>query len=442
MRPGGAGGSGRERVPEGAEMQEKVKCDVLVAGGGPAGIAAGISAARSGARVVLIERYGFLGGMATAAMVGTICGLYVRNDGGKAVYAVGGFPRQWAERLSAASFSKPIALGNGQHVLPFDPWSFRRLADDALRQTNGLKVALHATLTHVRMTAHNGVEAEALVWDRPVTFDAAAIVDCTGEAVAVRLAGGALHEESTGQTPATVFVIEGASREFGRRGARLAALRHIQRACEKGFLSPDCSRVSFLPSPSGGGKVIVKMGVSWLEGGDWTRMARLEMNARKQIEEMCGFLKKNLAAFKNSYLSNAASQIGIRTGGRARGQVTLTESDVTDCRKWPDAVARGAWPIEEWGDALHPQMTRLPEGEWYDIPAGCLTLEHPDNVFVAGRCISATEKALASARVIATAMGTGWAAGKLASFRALGRDRSAAIEEIQDDVRHKTAEDP
>ena len=86
--------------------------------------------------------------------------------------------------------------------------------------------------------------------------------------------------------------------------------------------------------------------------------------------------------------------------------------------------------MEEWGDAPLPKMTYLPEGKAYEIPAACLCAEGLDGVFAAGRCLSASDEAISSARVLATAMSTGWAAGKLAAFRALGRTQDNAIEEI------------
>ena len=105
-------------------MVTSIDCDVLVVGGGAAGIAAAVAAARSGSRTVLLESYGFLGGLATAGMVGTVCGIYHRSVAGDVRYVCGGFPREWTERLAEACSSQPVEVLDGLYALPYDPWAF------------------------------------------------------------------------------------------------------------------------------------------------------------------------------------------------------------------------------------------------------------------------------------------------------------------------------
>jgi hypothetical protein len=107
------------------------------------------------------------------------------------------------------------------------------------------------------------------------------------------------------------------------------------------------------------------------------------------------------------------------------------ETDVLTCKKSAEGVARGAWPIEDWGQDGRAQLTYPPAADYYEIPMGCHLADGFDNVFVAGRCISASERALASARVIGTALGTGWAAGTAAAFRAARRPLSLAIQQVR-----------
>src|ERR1700722_14122189 len=124
-----------------------LSCDVLVIGGGAAGIAAATAAGRAGAQTILLERYGFLGGLASAAWVGTICGLYLRDTTGReAVPVSGGFPQEFASRLQTASGAKPLRVDAGLWVLPYQPPDFARVADAMVGETKNVTVILHATV--------------------------------------------------------------------------------------------------------------------------------------------------------------------------------------------------------------------------------------------------------------------------------------------------------
>jgi hypothetical protein len=163
-------------------------------------------------------------------------------------------------------------------------------------------------------------------------------------------------------------------------------------------------------------------------------MTRLELQARHLIGELRRFLIAETAAFSRSKLSRTPAQVGLRVGRVALGRATLSEDDVLSCRKFEDGIARGAWPIEVWDARRQPTMTCFPERDYYEIPLGCLITMNFANVFVAGRCLSATAKALASARVIATALATGWAAGAIAACQATGRERSEAVRRIREEM--------
>jgi hypothetical protein len=157
----------------------------------------------------------------------------------------------------------------------------------------------------------------------------------------------------------------------------------------------------------------------------------LQLTARSLVEIVVAYLKQATTAFSTSEITMLAPSVGIRTGLRYTGADTLTDEDVLSCRKSDESIARGAWPIELWKVGESPNLQYFAENDFYDIPAGCLESPEYDNLWFAGRHLSATEGAVGSARVIGTAMSTGVAAGALAAAKLKGVSRSQCISEIQ-----------
>src|SRR5580658_6995651 len=166
-----------------------ISCDVLVIGGGAAGIAAATAAGRAGARTFLLERYGFLGGLASAAWVGTICGLYLRDTtGAEAVPVSGGFAQEFDSRLQKVSGAKPLRVDAGLWVLPYQPADFARVADAIVSEAKNVTVILHGTVAEAQAQNRRLNQVRALGWNEPLLFQPGAVVDCTGEATAAALA--------------------------------------------------------------------------------------------------------------------------------------------------------------------------------------------------------------------------------------------------------------
>ena len=417
-------------------MKKKLECDVLVVGGGAAGIAASLAAARTGAQTLLLEKYGFCGGLATAGLVGTICGLFLRDPKPDPSYVCHGFTREWAERLAQASSSHSIHLGDGLHVLPYDPWAFKCLADQVLGETRNLDVILHGTLASVLVQDRSLIEAQAVTRNERIVIQSGAFVDATGDALVAQFADGRVEEETGAQAVALVFSMDGVDPVPEDPSSRLALLREIGRAVEKGQVSPECRFLSFIPPLPGRRQVYLKINFPWPGDSGGNALSGLEMKARSLVNEIAHFLTSSVPAFYQARVSQVASQIGIRIGTRACGRRVLTEEDLLASRKFEDGVARGCWPMEEWAADARCRMTFLPERDYYEIPMGCLIEDGFENLFVAGRCISASKRALASARVIGTALSTGWAAGAAAAFHALGRPLSLAVKRIREEQKN------
>ncbi|MFQ5590456.1 MAG: FAD-dependent oxidoreductase [Phycisphaerae bacterium] len=412
-------------------MPERITCDVLVAGSGAAGIAAAAAAVRCDARVALVEKYGFLGGLATAGQVGTVCGLPPSADALVTPFSGLAFVEEWLTSLALASATQVTSVPGGLRVLPYKQWMFRRLADQLAAPSQLLIPALHATLTDVRIDA-NGVDARALVWDRVMSFRAKALVDCTGEATAIYLAGGEVIEQETPQTPGVVFTMEGVDAGLQQLSGRLSVMLAAARGGNSGKLSAPARAASFVPGSARDGRVDIKLPCepgAPADGPLW--MTKLEMTARRYVTELSDFLTREVPAFRRARLGQVATQVGVRVGRRANGLKTLTQTDVLECRKCEDGVAWGTWPIEQWNGRRTPRMKPLLDAAYYEIPLGCLRAADIDNAWMAGRCISADGHALASARVIGTALSTGWAAGTAAAYQAIGRTSSEAIKALR-----------
>jgi succinate dehydrogenase/fumarate reductase flavoprotein subunit len=398
-----------------------VKTDVAVVGGGPAGIAAVVAATAAGARTALVERQDTLGGNATSGLVGTICGLYVTQPEGQPVPANEGFPRSFAERLAALpGCGGPLRQGR-VHVLPYAPFAFAWLADRLVADEASVDLHLRTHLVGAETSGRRVVALHLAGPGGPFDLEPAAVVDCTGDGILARSVGAAAGTDAGAgrQAPALVFVLQHVDTE-GLRGPRgLSVLRALAAGEEAGRLPRCSSHLVFRPSGHPG-ELVLKLTLSGLfpaPGRDDVTLAAVE--GRRRIAEIVWFLGREQPAFARAFLSHVAPQVGRREVGTLEGRYRLTREDVLGGRRFDDVVARGAWPIELWEEGRRgATYEHLEDGATYDIPRRCLEALGFDNLFAAGRCLSATHEALGSARVIGTALATGEAAGQAAAIAA------------------------
>jgi FAD dependent oxidoreductase len=406
---------------------------VLVIGGGAAGVAAASAAGRAGAKVVLLERYGFLGGLATTAQVGTICGLYLRDTtGAEATPVAGGFANEFAARLQKSGGTKPLRVDQGLWVLPYFPPDFSRVADAIAGESGNVQLILHATVAEARAENSRINLVRALAWNELLDFSPKAVVDCTGEATAAAMAGANSENGGADQSPALVFVLENVDPGLAERGL-LEVRRELRVAVQSGTLPALCERLSLIPGTGGNGRFAFKFSLlpAKPDSALWQQVTDWERESRALLEPLHRFLVGNVAAFRNARLASVAPQLGVRSGRRILGRARLADDDVLTVRKSPQGIARGCWPMERWGKNPRPEMTYFAERDYYDIPLDCLRPVELKNVFVAGRCLSAETGAMTSARVIGTALATGWAAGTAAAFQASGRSLDNAVATIR-----------
>lgn len=402
---------------------DRLSYDVAVLGGGAAGLAAAVSAASQGARTLLVEKYGFLGGMATAGMVGTICGLYHNARAGPPRLLNQGLAEVFARRLAEL----PGCQGPVRHgrvvVLPYHPFAFACLADQLTAEQPSLEVWLHAYLVSAEVRGPLLTAVEVASWDGRRELGAHAFVDATGDAALSALAGVELETAPPAerQLPSLVFVMQGVDQERLRGGRVVGVLRAVALAEAEGRLPEGCSNLALRPTAQPG-EVVGKLALG--DGGtgapsDW---AAVEREARRRVAALARFLVEAVPAFAAGFLSHTAPQVGVREGRRILGRYRLSREDVLQGRAFEDGQARAAWPIELWEPAkTGASYEYLEDGASYEIPLRALRPARLDNLFVAGRCLSASHQAAGSARVIGTCLAVGEAVGKIAAECAAGR---------------------
>lgn len=395
-----------------------VDADVVVCGGGPAGLGAALAAARMGASVVLLERYGFLGGNLTAAAVGTICGLYVRTGEGQFNHVVGGVAKMIAEKLASAGAAFGPMPFKDTAVLLYVPWAAKRLADHLVEQA-GITPLLHALVSNVVLDEAGDLTAVVVASKQgPKAVVGRVFIDATGDAD-VAAAAGAQSEMSVGgkrQFGAMQFFLQ----HVDTPTALSAGLDALTEAIAKHgtHLTRDGGATipTFRPGEMIGAMTRLARDGKPLDGTDLFDLTFGEIEGRRLCEEVTEFLADHMPGFNEAFLADTAVQQGVRESRRIRGAYQLTGDDVTSLARFDDAVALGAWPREYHTEGRSTKMNFLPDGCAYQIPYRTLVPQVPRNLLVAGRCISADSDALASCRVMAPCMALGQAAGTAAAL--------------------------
>jgi hypothetical protein len=414
--------------------------DVVVVGGGNAGCAAALAAARNGARTLLIERYGFLGGTATASMVGP----WMTFHSGKE-RIVGGIAQEIVERLMRVGASPGHIHDASDYVptiTPFDPEAHKALLFEMMREA-GVALLLHAYFLDALRDASgrvSGVRVATVAGPRE--YFGKVVVDASADAYVAASASVAVQkgDEAGRVQPATLMFrlshvnleetaayVRANPHEMRtsiapekRDAASLTALAglHVlwERAQARGTVHVPRELVSMFISPYPDEVTVNMTRVVDIDPLDPDDLTRAEIEARKQAMELLAFFRADVPGFANARITTA-TQIGIRESRRIVGVYTLTREDVLAARLFEDAVARSAYPIDIHNPSGSGTTThRLPEGASYEIPYRCLVPKDVDGLLVAGRCISTTHEALASTRLTPTVMTCGQAAGTAAAI--------------------------
>jgi hypothetical protein len=394
-----------ERVPVVEEA------DLVVVGGGSAGTAAAITAARAGVRTVLVEDSAFLGGMSTGGCVGTFCGFYYRERNGDLVRLVGGFPAEVTDRLAARGLCYGPVPFKTTAAVPYVPWGLKSLYDALARAEPALTVYLHARF--LRALGRDGAIEAVTVATRSghVAMRAPYFIDASGDAALALAAGANIEKGEMLQYPSMMFYMQHVDLEKA-----LPHLFELNDLLERHYTASGLPRRSGNLIPTGRpGEVLVAMSRVAIEGraldaSDAAELTLGEMLGREQAERCAVFLREHVPGFDAAFLSDTAPRLGVRETRRVQGLYRLTAEDVLGGRKFEDGVCRAAWPIELHVANGLTEWRFLEDGLWYTVPYRCLVPAGTRNLLVAGRCLSATREGFASVRVIGPCMSEGQAA--------------------------------
>jgi len=439
--------------------------DVLVIGGGPAGLGAALGAAQAGARVVLAERYGFLGGNATAALVMPLMSFHTAHptkekkgattllptDHGPGEPIIAGALKSLLERLVRAGGAIEPSLDTG-YVVPFDPEWFKLIALEMLDEA-GVQFLFHSFASGV--LGAKRVEGAVLeTKSGPIAIRARVTIDCTGDGdVAVH--AGAPSEVGRADGLVQPMTLMFRIVEFQRNNFEAYVTQNpkqwrgvhglwdlVREATQAGELSLPREDILFFATPHEEEVSVNSTRVTRVLGTDVWDLSYAEWMSRKQMRQISEFLRRYVPGFERSYVAQSGVQVGVRETRRVLGDYQLTADDVLAARKFGDAIARGAYPI----DIHNPTgsgtvLKRLPPGEAYDIPLRCLMPKDVEGLLVAGRCMSGTHEAHSSYRVMPIVMATGQAAGVCAALAARRNalPRAIAVEDVQRELARQGA---
>lgn len=408
--------------------QSRIDTDVLVVGGGAAGVAAACTAASHGLKVTLLERYGFCGGAAVAGLSGTVCGLYLAHPGaGKPQKVVSGFVDRFIATMNRRNgLTQPVRYGE-TWTLVHDPLAWRESADDLLAAA-GVHVLLHTTVTGVHVEGGERVAGvHAYTKQGPLDVRARIVIDASGDADVIAMAGldYTVGDNGKVQNPTMIFRLAGVDvarflAEYGEDSILPErVMKAIVEANSAGRYRLPRAKVFLFPTPRPNELLCNSTRVVGRDGRELhplvaADLTEAELEGRKQVRQYEAFYRETLVGCENAFVNDTGVQVGVRQTRQIVGTERITNDWVVQGRKTPDAIARSPWPIE-LHSGTKPRLSWLYD-DWYEVPLGCLIPQRGESVLAAGRCLSAEHEAMASARVTAQCFGYGQAIGHAAAL--------------------------
>ena len=413
--------------------------DVVVVGGGPAGIMAASAAARAGCSTLLIERYGFLGGAGTAGGLSTFCGLHARTYGAD-VRVIRGLADELLDRLAKLDgLNAPhLTIADGIAAQAFDISAYK-IAADELVTGSGARILFHAMAVGAVLGPGAGAEIDAVIIESKSGRQAVRgrfFIDASGDGDLAAWAGVPWEKAPPidgMMYPSLMFRINGV--DVGRAGP--APWRTVERLMDeaeragthtfprkKPIVRPQRNPLEWranltqLRTADGGA----------IDGTDVDQLTLGELAGRQQALDAFTFIRDRTPGFEDSYIVDIAPQIGIRETRRIIGAYQLTEDDVLGCADFDDTIGVNGWPVEAHVAGTVEFRWQRGERGFNQLPFRIIVPPATANLYVAGRCASMTHGAQSAARVTGPCFAMGEAAGTAAAMALDAGSSGAAVD--------------
>lgn len=417
--------------------------DVIVVGGGPAGVCAAISSARHGMKTLIVEQNGFCGGMATAGLVGPFMTCY--DSAGENMIIRGlfeeivdrlverGFAIHPKDVMGGTAFTSWIKIGH-DHVTPFESEGLKFVLDEMLSEA-GAQILYHTTflesilenskIVGIKTASKSGVEE----------INAQVVIDCTGDGDVAFRCGVPFemgNEELGLIQPATMFYhisnvdsdaleadIQANINNFYRKdGVNYRSLHwRVTEARENGDWTLDRVSIGIFRMPKKDEWCVNTSRIMGVDSTDNRSLTNAEIEGRKQVDEITRFFRKYVPGCADARIKATASHIGIRESRHIKGEYQLTADDLLNAKVPEDSVFIAANSVDVHGRFGPKSNEYVPiNGKYYGVPYKSLVPVKIDGLLVAGRCLSADSTAAGAVRVMPPCMAMGQAAGTAAAL--------------------------
>jgi hypothetical protein len=382
--------------------------DVVVIGGGPGGVSAAVGAAQAGASVLLVERYGFLGGMATAGLVNPFMPYTLKGR-----RMTSGVFNELLDRLEARG-----ALAPDGKV--FDDEAMK-LVLDRMMQDHGVDLLLHAFFFDVQMEGRTIVRARLMGKSGEIDLAGAVFIDATGDGDVAARAGAEVQvgrdQDGVCQPMTLCFRVGGVAGEPSVGELRRELNDIYQKAKAAGEIENPREDILLFATLVPHIFHFNTTRVIRRDATDPLDMTAAELEGRRQTDALLALFRRHSPRFEDAYLIKTASQIGVRESRRVMGDYVLDMHDVLEASKFEDGIARSNYPVDIHNpDGEGTVIRHLQPGEYYEVPYRALVPRGVDNLLIGSRCVSATHEAHASLRIMPVVAGIGEAAGVAAAW--------------------------